>query len=142
MRKSTSTCATLAFAVGKDMGVNFRKHTFEVPGSHEVEKCDVNKDKGLRKKVYAVQNSRQITKQVSASSNNAFKNCNRLKNDEISNDSEVKPLFYNHNVDRKLAVWRKHLQPKQTNLVCVNECDSSLIVILYKWATYSYPIIN
>ena len=33
MRKSTSTCATLAFAVGKDMGVNFRKHTFEVPGS-------------------------------------------------------------------------------------------------------------
>ena len=139
MRKSTSTCATLAFAVGKDMGVNFRKHTFEVPGSHEEGKCDVNKDKGLRKKVHAAQNSRKIKKQVSASSNNASKNCNQLENDEISNDSEVKPLCHSHNVDRKLAVWRKHLQPKQTNLVRVNEFNPALFV---KWATYSHPILN
>ena len=122
MRKSTSTCATLAFAVGKDMGVNFRKHTFEVPGSDG--DGNVNKDKGLRKKVHAVQNLKQITKQVSASSNNASKNCNQLENDEISNDSEVKPLCYKHNVDRKLAVWRKHLQPKQTNLVCVKKFNA------------------
>ena len=128
MRKSTSTCATLAFAVGKDMGVNFRKHTFEVPGSDG--DGNVNKDKGLRKKVHAVQNLKQITKQVSASSNNASKNCNQLENDEISNDSEIKPLCHNHNVDRKLAVWRKHLQPKQTNPVCVNEINASRIVII------------
>ena len=129
MRKSTSTCATLAFAVGKDMGVNFRKHTFEVPGSQGDGKCDVNKDKGLRKKVHVAQNSRKIKKQVSASSNNASKNCNQLENDEISNDSEVKPLFHNHNVDRKLAVWRKHLQPKQTNLVCVKKFNALHVVI-------------
>ena len=139
MRKSTSTCATLAFAVGKDMGVNFRKHTFEVPGSDG--DGNVNKDKGLRKKVHAVQNLKQITKQVSASSNNAYKNCNQLENDEISNDSEIKPLCHNHNVDRKLAVWRKHLQPKQTNPVCVNEINASRIVKKNKWATYLHPII-
>ena len=112
------------------MGVNFRKHTFEVPGSHEEGKCDLNKDKGLRKKVHAVQNLRQITKQVSSSSNYASKNSNQLENDEISNDSEVKPLCYKHNVDRKLAVWRKHLQPKQTNSVCVNEFNPSFFCYL------------
>ena len=142
MRKSTSTCATLAFAVGKDMGVNFRKHTFEVPGSDGDGKCDVNKDKGLRKKVHAVQNLRQITKQVSASSNNASKICNQLENDEISNDSEVKPLCYKQNVDRKLAVWRKHLQPKQTNLVCVKKFNALYFCNFIKWANYSHPTIN